>query len=94
MSQFFAWGGQSIGSFSFSISPSNEHLGLISFRIDWLDILAVHIYIYLFSSLEKEKHCRSLTFKSIARAEMNSYKSTTARTHRFVQNVEVISEFD
>ena len=28
-------------SFSFSISPSNEHLGLISFRMDWLDFLAV-----------------------------------------------------
>ena len=29
-------------SFSFSISPSNECSGLISFRIDWLDLLAVH----------------------------------------------------
>ena len=29
-------------SFSFSISPSNEHSGLISFRMDWLDLLAVH----------------------------------------------------
>ena len=28
-------------SFSFSISPSNEHLGLISPRVDWLDLLAV-----------------------------------------------------
>ena len=28
-------------SFSFSISPSNEYLGLISFRINWLDLLAV-----------------------------------------------------
>ena len=28
-------------SFSFSISPSSEHPGLISFRIDWLDLLAV-----------------------------------------------------
>ena len=28
-------------SFSFSISPSNEHAGLISFRMDWLDLLAV-----------------------------------------------------
>ena len=28
-------------SFSFSISPSNEYSGLISFRIDWLDLLAV-----------------------------------------------------
>ena len=29
-------------SFSFSLSPSNEHPGLISFRMDWLDLLAVH----------------------------------------------------
>ena len=29
-------------SFSFSISPSNEHPGLISFRMDWLDLPAVH----------------------------------------------------
>ena len=28
-------------SFSFSISPSNEHWGLISFKVDWLDLLAV-----------------------------------------------------
>ena len=28
-------------SFSFSINPSNEHPGLISFRMDWLDLLAV-----------------------------------------------------
>ena len=28
-------------SFSFNISPSNEHLGLISFRMNWLDLLAV-----------------------------------------------------
>ena len=40
MSQFFTSGGQSIG-FSFSISLSNEYSGLISFRIDWLDLLAV-----------------------------------------------------
>ena len=29
-------------NFSFNISPSNEHPGLISFRMDWLDLLAVH----------------------------------------------------
>ena len=39
MSQFFASGCQSI--FSFSISPSTEYAGLISFRMDWLDLLAV-----------------------------------------------------
>ena len=41
MSQFFTLGGQSVGSFSFSISPSNEYLELISFRMDWFDLLAV-----------------------------------------------------
>ena len=30
-----------VWSFSFNISPSNEHPGLISFRVDWFDILAV-----------------------------------------------------
>ena len=40
ISQLFPSGGQSIGSFSFSISPSNEHPGLISSRMDWLDLLA------------------------------------------------------
>ena len=32
---------QKYWSFSISISPSNEHTGLISFRMDWLDLLAV-----------------------------------------------------
>ena len=38
MSQLFAW--PKYWSFSFSISPSNEHPGLISFRMDWLNLLA------------------------------------------------------
>ena len=43
VSQLFAWDGScsKYWSFSFSISPSNEHPGLISFRMDWLDLLAV-----------------------------------------------------
>ena len=47
MSQFFASVGQRIGVSASasvlptSISPSNEHPGLISFRMDWLDLLAV-----------------------------------------------------
>ena len=45
MSQFFASGGQSVKSFSFSISPSNEYSGLIPFRMDWLDLLAVQLVI-------------------------------------------------
>ena len=41
MSQFFTSGGQFYWSFSFRISPINAHSGLISFRMDWLDVLAV-----------------------------------------------------
>ena len=41
MSQFFTSGDQSIGSFSFSIIASNEYSVLLSFRIDWFDLLAV-----------------------------------------------------
>ena len=43
MSQLFISGGQSIGAsvLSSSISPSNEYSGLISFRMGWLDLLAV-----------------------------------------------------
>ena len=41
VSQFFVSGGPKYWSFSFSISPSNEYSGMISFRIDWFDLLAV-----------------------------------------------------
>ena len=35
-------GGQSIWSFSFNVSPSNEHPEMISFRMDWLDLNGYH----------------------------------------------------
>ena len=41
MSQFSASGDHKYWSFSFSISPFNEYSRLISFRIDWFDLLAV-----------------------------------------------------
>ena len=41
VSQYFASGGQSIECVSFSISPSSEYSRLISFRMGWLDLLAV-----------------------------------------------------
>ena len=42
MSWLFLLGSQSIGAFS--VSPSNDCSGLISFRIDWFDVLAVQEY--------------------------------------------------
>ena len=41
MSQLFTSEGQTYLRFSFSISPSNEYSRLISFRMDWLDLLAI-----------------------------------------------------
>ena len=43
-------------SFSFSISPSKEHPGLISFRMDWLDLLAVQGTSIVFSNTTVPKH--------------------------------------
>ena len=43
-------------SFSFNISPSNEYSGLISFRIDWLDLLAVKGLSRVFSNTTVQKH--------------------------------------
>ena len=43
-------------SFSFNISPSNEHPGLISFRMDWLDLLAVQGTPRVFSNTTVQKH--------------------------------------
>ena len=43
-------------SFSFSISPSNGYSGLISFRMDWLDLLAVQGTLKVFSNTTIQKH--------------------------------------
>ena len=43
-------------SFSFSITPFNEHSGLISFRMDWLDHLAVQGLSRAFSNTTVQKH--------------------------------------
>ena len=43
-------------SFSFSISPSNKYSGLISFRIDWFDLLAVQGFLRVFSNTSVQKH--------------------------------------
>ena len=43
-------------SFSFSISPSNEYLGLISFRMDWLDLFQSKGLTIVFSNMTVQMH--------------------------------------
>ena len=58
-------------SFSFSTSPSNEHPGLISFKMDWLDLLAVQGT--LFSNTTVQKH---QFFSSQLSSQSNSHIHT------------------
>ena len=54
-------------SFSFSISPTNDYSGLISFRMDWLDLLAVQGLSRVFSNTTVQKHqCFSGQLQSMA----------------------------
>ena len=79
MSQLFAWGGQKYWSFSFSIIPSKEIPGLISFRMDWLDLLAVH-YSPSKKIQEEREHTTPLDKKVVliqeAHGEWNKYLAT------------------
>ena len=72
MSQLFAWGGQSI-SFSVNISPSNEHPGLISFRMDWLDLLAVQ---EILKSLLQHHSSKAQFFSAQPSSQSNSHIHT------------------
>ena len=51
-------------SFSFGISPSNEHSGLISFRMDWLDLLAVQGTLKSLLQLHSLKASAQLSLES------------------------------
>ena len=60
-------------SFSFNISPSNEHPGLISFRTDWLDLLAVQGTLK--SLLQHHSSKASIFWHSAFFTELERYKS-------------------
>ena len=68
-------------SFSFSISPSNEHPGLISFRMDWLDLLAVQGTL---KSLLQ--HHSSKSINSLALSPLHSPTLTSIHDHRKSHN--------
>ena len=60
-------------SFSFSISPSNEYSGLISFRIDWFDLLAVQGTLKSLLQHQSSKH-------QFFRAQLSLYSNSHIHT--------------
>ena len=82
MSQFFTSGAQSIWSFSFKISSSNGYSGLISFRMDWLDLLVVQ---GTFKSL-LQHHSSKASILQHSAFFINLYKPTLTSTHDHWKN--------
>ena len=75
-------------SFSFSISPSNEYSGLISFRIYWFDLLAVqHYSSKFFSNTIVQKHqffCAQLSLVQFSHPYMTTGKTIALTRWTFV----------
>ena len=78
-------------SFSFSISPSNEHPGLISFRMDWLDLLAVQrtlkSLLQHHSSKASILQCSALFIVQLSHPYMTTGKTIALTRHTFVGKV-------
>ena len=91
ISQLFASGGQSTGSFSFSISPFNEHLGLISFKMDWLDLLAVQgtlkSLLQHYSSKASILQCSAFFIVQLSHPYMTTGKTIVLTRRTFVGKV-------
>ena len=75
-------------SFSFSISPSNEHPGLISFRMDWLDLLAVQGTLKSFLQHHSSKAsifwCSAFFIVQLSRPHMTTGKTIALTRQIFV----------
>ena len=78
-------------SFSFSISPSNEHPGLISFRMDWLDVLAVQgtlkSLLQHHSSKASVLRCSAFFTVQLSHPYMNTVKTIALTRWTFVSKV-------
>ena len=90
MSQIFASGGQSM-SFSFNISLSNEYSGLISFRMDWLDLLAVQgtlkSLLQHYSTKASILQCSAFFMVQLSYLYMTTGKTIVLTRWTFVSNV-------
>ena len=78
-------------NFSFSISPSNEHPELISFRMDWLDLLAVQGTLKSFfqhhSSKASIPRCSAFFIVQLSRSYMTTGKTIVLTSQTFVGKV-------
>ena len=78
-------------SFSFSISPSNEHPGLISFRMDWLDLLAVQetlkSLLQHYSSKASVLRCSAFFMVQFSHSHMTTGKTKALTIWNFVGKV-------
>ena len=78
-------------SFSFNISPSNEHSGLISFRMDWLDLLAVQgtlkSLLQHHSSKAPVLRCSAFFIVQLSRLYMSTGKTSTLTRRTFAGKV-------
>ena len=78
-------------SFSFSISPSNEHSGLISFRMDWLDLLAVQgtlkSLLQYYSSKASVLWCSAFFIVQLSHPYMTTGKTIALTRWTFVGKV-------
>ena len=75
-------------SFSFSISPSNECSGLISFRIDWFDLLAVQESLLQYHNLKVSVLWRSAFFMvQLSNPYMTTGKTIALTIQTFVSKV-------
>ena len=78
-------------SFSFNISPSNEHPGLISFRMDWLDLLAVQGTLKSFLQHHSSKAsilwCSAFFIVQLSHPYMTTGKTIALTRRTFVDKV-------
>ena len=78
-------------SFSFNASPSNEHLGLISFRMDWLDLLAVQgalrSLLQHYSSKASILRCSAFFIVQLSHTHMTTGKTIALTRQMFAGKV-------
>ena len=78
-------------SFSFSISPSNEYSGLISFRMDWLHLLAVQgtlkSLLQYHNSKASDVQCSAFFIAQLSHPYMTTGKTIALTRQTFIDNI-------